>query len=68
VALAITASFLFSGIGFGSAVAAQIYPVYGYRGVLLSSLFFFGLAAACLKFSHSYVTSSALVDLPAQDL
>jgi DHA1 family inner membrane transport protein len=53
IALALTASFMFCGIGFGSAVAGWVYPVYGYTGVLSASLLFFVMATVCLAVSYS---------------
>lgn len=51
IALAVTASFVFCGIGFGSAVAGWVYPSYGLGGVLSSSVFFILMAAASLRVS-----------------
>ncbi|MGN0925024.1 MFS transporter [Ectopseudomonas mendocina] len=52
IALALTASFMFAGIGSGSAVAAWLYPVVGYKGLLLASLLFLLLAFVSLRFSE----------------
>ena len=52
VALALTASFVFCGIGLGSAVAGWIYPALGFAGVIGSSLLFLALATASLKISR----------------
>lgn len=52
MALALTASFVFLGIAFGSALAGWVYPVAGYAGTLMSSLVLLGLAAATLAFSR----------------
>lgn len=51
IALALTASFLFCGIGFGSAVAGWVYPVYGYAGALACSIAFLVMALASLRIS-----------------
>ncbi|EEF26327.1 conserved hypothetical protein [Ricinus communis] len=53
VALALTASFVFCGIGLGSAVAGWIYPALGFAGVIGSSLLFLALATASLKISRA---------------
>lgn len=52
IGLALTASFLFSGIGFGSAVAGWVYPGYGYAGVLGCSIAFLLMSTACLRYSE----------------
>ncbi|TRO35663.1 MFS transporter [Pseudomonas sp. ALS1131] len=52
IALALTASFMFAGIGSGSAVAAWLYPVVGYKGLLLASLLFLLLAFVSLRVSE----------------
>lgn len=52
MALALTASFLFCGIGFGSAIAGWVYPVHGYAGLLAASLLSFGLALGSLALSE----------------
>lgn len=52
IALALTASFMFAGIGTGSAVAGWLYPLVGYIGLLLASLLFLLLAFASLRFSE----------------
>lgn len=51
IGLALTASFLFCGIGFGSAVAGWVYPGYGYAGVLTCSIGFLAAALGCLQYS-----------------
>lgn len=51
IALALTASFLFCGIGFGSAVAGWIYPRYGYAGTLACSIALLAMALASLRIS-----------------
>ncbi|TWE02829.1 DHA1 family inner membrane transport protein [Pseudomonas sp. AG1028] len=51
IALALTASFMFAGIGTGSAVAGWLYPVVGYTGLLLASLLFLLLAFVSLRVS-----------------
>ncbi len=55
IALALTASFLFCGIGLGSAIAGWVYPAYGYAGLLASSLLSLSLALGCLVFSERWV-------------
>lgn len=52
IALALTASFMFAGIGSGSAVAAWLYPVVGYKGLLLASLLLLLLAFVSLRVSE----------------
>ncbi len=52
IALALTASFMFAGIGTGSAVAGWLYPIVGYIGLLLASLLFLLLAFVSLRFSE----------------
>lgn len=52
IALALTASFMFAGIGTGSAVASWLYPVAGYTGLLLASLLFLLLAFVSLRVSQ----------------
>ncbi|MGG2399408.1 MFS transporter [Pseudomonas sp. SH1-B] len=52
IALALTASFLFCGIGLGSAVAGWIYPLFGYAGLLTASMFCFCLAMSCMALSE----------------
>ncbi|WP_232292386.1 MFS transporter, partial [Paraburkholderia graminis] len=54
-ALALTASFVFCGIGFGSAVAGHVYPVFGFAGVICSSLGFLALSAVSLIISRASV-------------
>ncbi|QJD91642.1 MFS transporter [Duganella dendranthematis] len=51
VALAVTASFVFAGIAFGSALAGLLYARYGYHANLLGSLALLLLAAAFLALS-----------------
>lgn len=58
IALALTASFMFCGIGFGSAVAGWVYPAYGYMGVLSASLLFFVMATVCLMVSYSRIKAA----------
>lgn len=53
IALALTASFMFCGIGVGSAAAGWLYPVFGYIGLLLASLMFLLMALVSLIFSNS---------------
>jgi predicted MFS family arabinose efflux permease len=52
VALALTASFVFCGIGLGSAAAGLLYPRFGYAGNLSGSLAFLLLATASLGLSR----------------
>ncbi|MDF2077460.1 MFS transporter [Pseudomonas mendocina] len=52
IALALTASFMFAGIGTGSAVAGWLYPVVGYTGLLLASLLFLLLTFVSLRVSE----------------
>lgn len=52
ISLALTSAFMFCGIGFGSAVAAWIYPVAGFYGVMISAIGFLLLALASLKASE----------------
>ncbi|WP_287029166.1 MFS transporter [Pseudomonas sp. UBA6310] len=52
IALALTASFMFAGIGTGSAVAGWLYPILGYSGLVLASLLFLLLAFVSLRFSE----------------
>jgi predicted MFS family arabinose efflux permease len=49
VALALTASFVFAGIAFGSALAGPLYARYGYHANLLGSLSLLLLATVCLR-------------------
>lgn len=58
IGLALTASFLFCGIGTGSAVAGWVYPRYGYEGALMASIGFLALALTTLQWS---VRASALM-------
>ncbi|RKP46119.1 MFS transporter [Pararobbsia silviterrae] len=51
IALALTASFVYSGMGFGSAVAGWVYPVHGFVGLLISSLVLLGISAVTLWIS-----------------
>lgn len=51
IGLALTASFLFLGIGFGSAIAGRVYPLLGYVGVLSCSLASLLAALLCLHWS-----------------
>ncbi|NMG36839.1 MFS transporter [Azoarcus sp. TTM-91] len=50
IALALTSSFVFCGIGAGTALGAWIYPQAGHTGVLLGSLGLLALAVFCLRF------------------
>lgn len=54
-ALALTASFVFCGIGLGSAVAGRVYPMFGFLGVICVSLGFLALSAASLIVSRASV-------------
>lgn len=64
IALALTASFMFCGIGVGSAIAGWLYPAFGYIGLLLASLMFLLLAFVSLRFSEQ----CARVHLSAPEL
>lgn len=64
IALALTASFMFAGIGTGSAVAGWLYPAFGYIGLLLASLMFLLFAFVSLRFSEQ----CARVHLSAPEL
>lgn len=55
VALALTASFVFCGIGLGSAVAGWIYPIFGFTGAIGSSLVFLAFATGSLLVSRAAV-------------
>lgn len=61
IALALTASFMFGGIGFGSATAGWLYPVFGYTGLLVASLMFLLLAFISLLFSERNARLQAFV-------
>ncbi|UQY45773.1 MFS transporter [Erwinia sp. PK3-005] len=52
VALALTSAFMFGGIGFGSAVAAWIYPLAGFYGLTGISVAFILMALLCLRLSE----------------
>ena len=52
IALALTSAFMFCGIGFGSAVAAWVYPRFGYGGLLGLSVVLLALALASLAVSE----------------
>lgn len=52
IALALTSAFMFCGIGFGSAVAAWVYPRFGYGGLLGLSVLLLVLALASLAVSE----------------
>ena len=56
IALALTSAFMFCGIGFGSAVASWIYPLYGFYGVMVSAIFFLLLALVSLWLSEHFRT------------
>ena len=60
IALALTASFMFCGIGVGTFVAGQIYPLHGFRGLLLTSLGFLLLALFSLQRSKRTATAPPL--------
>lgn len=62
IALALTASFMFCGIGVGSAAAGWIYPVFGYIGLLLASFMFLLMALVSLIFSNSCARIQASAD------
>nr|WP_237712610.1 MFS transporter [Dickeya zeae] len=48
ISLALTSAFMFCGIGFGSAVASWLYPLYGFYGVMISAVLFLLLALTSL--------------------
>lgn len=60
VALAITASSVFCGIGLGSAAAGHIYPTFGYGGLLTCSLAFLALAVLSLGISRAAVRAGRI--------
>lgn len=62
IALALTASFMFCGIGVGSAAAGWIYPIFGYIGLLLASFMFLLMALVSLIFSNSCARIQASAD------
>ena len=51
ISLALTSAFMFCGIGFGSAVASWLYPLFGFYGVMLSAVLFLLLALISLWIS-----------------
>lgn len=52
ISLALTSAFMFCGIGFGSAVASWLYPLFGFYGVMISSVLFLLLALTSLGISE----------------
>ncbi|WP_228671219.1 MFS transporter [Dickeya oryzae] len=48
ISLALTSAFMFCGIGFGSAVASWLYPLFGFYGVMISAVLFLLLALTSL--------------------
>ncbi len=56
ISLALTSAFMFCGIGFGSAVASWIYPLYGFYGVMFSAVLFLLLALVSLWLSEHFRT------------
>jgi len=56
ISLALTSAFMFCGIGFGSAVASWIYPLYGFYGVMVSAILFLLLALVSLWLSEHFRT------------
>lgn len=56
ISLALTSAFMFCGIGFGSAVASWLYPLYGFYGVMISSVLFLLLALFSLWLSERFRT------------
>lgn len=61
ISLALTSAFMFCGIGFGSAVASWLYPLFGFYGVMLSAVLFLLLALISLWISERLrVRSQAL--------
>ncbi|WP_318390116.1 MFS transporter [Enterobacter sp.] len=63
ISLALTSAFMFCGIGFGAAVASWIYPVWGFYGVMASSVGFLLLALFSLWLSERFRAHSAKVKL-----
>lgn len=59
ISLALTASFVFFGIGAGSAIGGWVYPHWGYRGLLVCTLAFLGLAGLSLRASIGYAIRGA---------
>ena len=53
IALALTASFMFSGIAVGSALGGWIYPTYGYAPMLAFSILLLAAGSGVLAFSVS---------------
>ena len=61
ISLALTSAFMFCGIGFGSAFASWLYPLFGFYGVMLSAVLFLLLALISLWISERLrVRSQAL--------
>jgi len=54
ISLALTSAFMFCGIGFGSAVASWLYPLYGFYGVMVSAVLFLLLALVSLWLSERF--------------
>jgi DHA1 family inner membrane transport protein len=50
-ALALTAAFVFCGIGAGAALAGWAYPVWGFTGLVITSTLLLGLACTCVLIS-----------------
>nr|GFD54190.1 conserved hypothetical protein [Tanacetum cinerariifolium] len=50
-ALALTAAFVFCGIGSGAAVAGWVYPIAGFTGLLGASFALMVLAVVCMLIS-----------------
>jgi MFS family permease len=63
IALALTASFVFCGIGVGSAVAGWVYPAFGLTGSIGSSLAFLALATGSLLVSRASVNAKRSADV-----
>ncbi|HDR9202134.1 TPA: MFS transporter [Burkholderia vietnamiensis] len=63
IALALTASFVFCGIGVGSAVAGWVYPAFGLTGSIGSSLAFLALATGSLLVSRASVNAKRRADV-----
>ncbi|WP_335341126.1 MFS transporter [Paraburkholderia caribensis] len=68
IALALTASFVFCGIGLGSAVAGWVYPVFGFTGAIASSLVFLALATGSLFVSRASVVAKNGADVCSKSL
>lgn len=68
ISLALTSAFMFCGIGFGSAVASWIYPLWGFYGVMLSAVLFLLLALISLLISERLRVRGPRSSTPACNL